>query len=156
MCRLSWNLGASTSWNPQGLSRPVVGLLYLYLYLSLITTWPMKYLSSRVKSIEWQYFHSHIKSNFTLNPLNAELNPTCHLLALLGPHPILHISKIRVNVTSLLAGRWTENYRRLYFGGRGWGWGGGGEARHLSEAVCFLRCCSLNLNLGQLKTVWKW
>jgi len=28
---LSWNLGASTSWNPQGLSRPVMGLLYLYL-----------------------------------------------------------------------------------------------------------------------------
>ena len=27
MCRLSWNLGASTSWNPQGLSRPVMGLL---------------------------------------------------------------------------------------------------------------------------------
>jgi len=31
MCRLSWNLGASTSWNPQGLSRPVMGLLYLYI-----------------------------------------------------------------------------------------------------------------------------
>jgi hypothetical protein len=30
MCRLSWNLGASTSWNPQGLSRPVMGLLYLF------------------------------------------------------------------------------------------------------------------------------
>ena len=29
MCRLSWNLGASTSWNPQGLSRAVMGLLYL-------------------------------------------------------------------------------------------------------------------------------
>jgi hypothetical protein len=29
MCRLSCNLGASTSWNPQGLSRPVMGLLYL-------------------------------------------------------------------------------------------------------------------------------
>jgi hypothetical protein len=28
MCRLSWNLGASTSWNPQGLSRSVMGLLY--------------------------------------------------------------------------------------------------------------------------------
>jgi hypothetical protein len=28
MCRLSWNLGASTSWNPQGLSRPVMGLLF--------------------------------------------------------------------------------------------------------------------------------
>jgi hypothetical protein len=33
MCRLSCNLGASTSWNPQGLSRPVMGLLYLYLLL---------------------------------------------------------------------------------------------------------------------------
>jgi len=29
MCRLSWNLGASTSWNPQGMSRPVMGLFYL-------------------------------------------------------------------------------------------------------------------------------
>ena len=28
MCRLSWSLGASTSWNPQGLSRPVMGLLF--------------------------------------------------------------------------------------------------------------------------------
>jgi hypothetical protein len=30
-CRLSRNLGASTSWNPKGLSRPVMGLLYLFL-----------------------------------------------------------------------------------------------------------------------------
>jgi len=29
--RLSWNLRASTSWNPRGLSRPVQGLLYLYI-----------------------------------------------------------------------------------------------------------------------------
>ena len=29
MCRLSWNLGASTSWNPQGLPRPVMELLFL-------------------------------------------------------------------------------------------------------------------------------
>ena len=28
MCQLSWNLGPSPSWNPLGLSRPVVGLLY--------------------------------------------------------------------------------------------------------------------------------
>jgi hypothetical protein len=28
-CRLSTNLGASTSWNPVGLSRPVMGLPYL-------------------------------------------------------------------------------------------------------------------------------
>jgi hypothetical protein len=30
------------------------------------------------------------------NPLNAELNPICHLLALLGAHPIFYVSRIRV------------------------------------------------------------
>jgi len=30
---LSWNLGTLTSWNPLGHSRPVTGLLYLYLLL---------------------------------------------------------------------------------------------------------------------------
>jgi hypothetical protein len=32
-----------------------------------------------------------------INPLNAELNPICYLLALLGAHHILHVSRIRVN-----------------------------------------------------------
>ena len=31
-----------------------------------------------------------------LNPLNAELNPICYLLALLGAHHFLHVSRIRV------------------------------------------------------------
>jgi len=31
-----------------------------------------------------------------LNPLNAELNPICCLLALLGAHQFLHVSRIRV------------------------------------------------------------
>ena len=31
------------------------------------------------------------------NPLNARLNPILHLPALLGAHPILHVSRIRVN-----------------------------------------------------------
>jgi hypothetical protein len=31
MCVLSTNSGASASWNPKGLSRPVAGKLYLYL-----------------------------------------------------------------------------------------------------------------------------
>ena len=33
------------------------------------------------------------------NPLNAELNPICHQLALLGAHHILHVSKIRVKMS---------------------------------------------------------
>jgi hypothetical protein len=31
------------------------------------------------------------------NTSKAELNPICHLLALLGAHHILHVSRIRVN-----------------------------------------------------------
>ena len=38
------------------------------------------------------------------NPINAELNPICHLLALLGAHHILHLSRIRVNVSFSLQG----------------------------------------------------
>jgi hypothetical protein len=31
-------------------------------------------------------------------PLNAQLNPICHLLTLLGAHHILHVSRIRVKL----------------------------------------------------------
>jgi hypothetical protein len=34
----------------------------------------------------------------SLNPSNAEINHICHLLALLGAHHILHVSRIRVNI----------------------------------------------------------
>ena len=44
MCRLSLKLGASDSWNPQGLSRPVMGLLYLL--LSLFATYDIMLSSS--------------------------------------------------------------------------------------------------------------
>ena len=34
---LSRSLGTLTSWNPLGLSRPVMGLLYLYLVLTIVS-----------------------------------------------------------------------------------------------------------------------
>ena len=37
-----------------------------------------------------------------LTPFNAELNPICHLLALLGAHHILHVSRIRVKTACIL------------------------------------------------------
>jgi len=40
------------------------------------------------------------------NPLNSELNPICHLLALLRSHHILHVSRIRFNLKLV---------RRVYF-----------------------------------------
>jgi len=44
-------------------------------------------------------FKSDILSNWLLfNPLNPELNPICHLLALLGAHHIFHVSRIRIKL----------------------------------------------------------
>ena len=56
--------------------------------------------------------HLHIRLHgLVLNPLNAQLNPTCHLLASLAARHILHVSGIRVNLLSLLhlgKGCWGE------------------------------------------------
>ena len=73
MCRLSGNLIASTYWNPQGLSRLVMGLLYLY--------------------------HKH-NQMYSINPLKPELNSICYLLALLAHH-FLHVNRIRVKSLTL-------------------------------------------------------
>ena len=45
------------------------------------------------------------------NPLNPELNPICHLLALLGAHHFLHVSRIRVK---LLTFRRLMSYIYIY------------------------------------------
>jgi len=37
-----------------------------------------------------------VEDDIDINPLNAELNPICYLLALLGAHHFLHVSRIRV------------------------------------------------------------
>jgi hypothetical protein len=53
----------------------------------------------RVATVCWDCGNGREKSYIgcqELNPLNAELNPMCNLLALLGDHPILHVSRIRV------------------------------------------------------------
>jgi hypothetical protein len=42
-------------------------------------------------------FFEKVSENLSFfNPLNAKLNPICHLLALLGVHHFLHVSRIRV------------------------------------------------------------
>ena len=44
---------------------------------------------------------SLIRKPVTFNPLNPELNPICYLLALLGTHHFLHVSRIRVKLLTL-------------------------------------------------------
>jgi hypothetical protein len=47
-------------------------------------------------------FELHTQDGKLLNTSNSELNPICHLLALLGAHHIPHVSRIRVTY-------WKEN-----------------------------------------------
>jgi hypothetical protein len=49
----------------------------------------------------------------SFNPINAELNLICPLLALFGAHHILHVSRIRVNIVKA-----NELFKKQYeFGG---------------------------------------
>ena len=60
-------------------------------------------ITNRLTSLKIQLCLAIRTGNFSLcqclryiNPLNAELNSICYLLALLGAHHFLHVSKIRV------------------------------------------------------------
>jgi len=46
--------------------------------------------------IETEAGKSDLAKHARVNPLSAELNPTCHLLVLLGAHHILHFSRVKV------------------------------------------------------------
>jgi len=43
----------------------------------------------------------HVLLPYIFNPLKPELNPICYLLALLGAHHFLHVSRIRVKSLTL-------------------------------------------------------
>jgi len=58
-------------------------------------------LSVHFTTYNYGVFIDHVNTSVsiyaTFNPLNAQFNPICHLLALFGAHHILHVSRIRVN-----------------------------------------------------------
>jgi len=63
-----------------------------------------QYLEKKMKNAE-DYLDKIVFSNKAtfhlsgkINPLNPELNPICYLLALLGAHHFLHVSRIRVKL----------------------------------------------------------
>jgi len=49
-------------------------------------------------------FHKSNNYDGLVNSLNSELNPICHLLALLGAHHIFHVSGLRVKGLCLQCG----------------------------------------------------
>ena len=60
--------------------------------------WTTSMQSSSLFWTTWMQSSSHI---ILVNPLNAELNPICCLLALLRAHHFLHVSRIRVKLLTL-------------------------------------------------------
>jgi len=87
--------------------------MLIFVRLSSVSFISLRKWEAEVSSILWdrdvapttktRIYHAIAKStinicsrNMVFNPLNAELNPICHLMALLGSHRILHVSRIRV------------------------------------------------------------
>jgi len=58
-------------------------------------------LESQRKQVNLLKPTGYVMHNQQYNPLNAELNPICHLLALLGVHHFIHLSRIRVKSLTL-------------------------------------------------------
>jgi hypothetical protein len=97
-------------------------------------------------SVHLSYFYNSEEHNFLpeekisvntslTDPLNAELNPICHFLALLGAHPILHIRlttcvgfKNERHIRPMWAGM-AELVQRLATGRTVWGANSGGGGR---------------------------
>jgi hypothetical protein len=67
-----------------------------WIFLLAVDMWDPQ---ERLWSIELVSEEKNTGASFAwavINPLKAKLNPLCHLLALLGAHHIIHISRIRV------------------------------------------------------------
>ena len=70
-----------------------------HLTASLFRLWH-RLLSTEHIPVILKWDHSHQCWRTVTNTLNSALNPTCHLLTLLGAHHILHVSRIRVRAQS--------------------------------------------------------
>ena len=63
----------------------------------------------------WIYIVRSLYLLLLFNPLNAELNPIFHLLALLGTHHFLHVNRVRFNAApGMCIGYWnTQGSNRI-------------------------------------------
>jgi hypothetical protein len=86
---MSRNLGALTLLDPSGPAWTVMGVLYLYLC-------NVSFKGKVVISVSTHLLPWILTFVSSFNPLNAELNPICHLLALLAGSTIVDVSRLRV------------------------------------------------------------
>ena len=88
ICRLSWNLGASTSWNPQALSRPVIALplsiFYRLTQQAFVTksTRRWQHRQTWIQSTDNRFNETYVRSSpiipFTQSTSVTILNVSCH------------------------------------------------------------------------------
>ena len=91
---------------PNTLSRPKVSRIIVRHFISLYerNLWNPPYFFDRVhefrvcRSVLPRTYNWINQLDAAINPLNPELNPICCLLALLGAHHFLHVSRIRVRL----------------------------------------------------------
>jgi len=72
--------------------------LFLSLTLELLGPCIFVHNLSSASVLYGTYALQSIRHYEDFNPLNPELNPICYLLALLGAHHFLHVSRIRVKL----------------------------------------------------------
>jgi hypothetical protein len=126
MCRLSWNVGASTSWNPQGLSMPIMGLHYLYLTVcwtgnhhlqtSLVFHHQGKrhicfeYRGEQVPTYQTARCHIPDDSNLgTLAPREADISQIPEFLNSIFPAFSIEIERQLQRYTHVLCARWKQH-----------------------------------------------
>ena len=71
------------------------------------------------RKVHNEELHDLSSSLYVINPLNAELNPICHLLALLGGATIVVVSRLRVKIE--VGGELARLERRKMHTGFWWG-----------------------------------
>ena len=111
MCRLSWNVGASTSWHPLGLSRPVMGLLYLYMdIIDIFTLWVAL---NQNYNLVWENFTESVNLHTVSEETNKLVNWTTEYLSLWTRCRINHCRYNRDRFAAFHWRLWREVYKAM-------------------------------------------
>ena len=127
MCRLSWNLGTSTSWNPQGLSRPVMGLLYLYIltsnvYIFITEDWYLNINIRHLTKIVIYCLHNEMFNRLNRIRWFGHVQRTEETRIPPPPKKILYMNSETTRLIGRPRNRWQAGVREdgRLVGGKGW------------------------------------
>jgi hypothetical protein len=90
-------------------------MLCIFRYI-LLRKVPCVYIQNIFNHFSQNELKSRTRYRCYIKPLKAELNPICHLLALLGAHHIFHVSSLTVN---LLTNDLTQQFFSTLYGSDG-------------------------------------